>query len=132
MKHELARQLVLDIGTEFQFSRAVEMGDDRAVTFEVAVLQTDIVLGLAGYWKLDVTVQGGNDLTSWTDITPALIFQSTFASPLTLPSRGADTSDDLPLPWAYTRLMYRLTFNPIITSGSKVVVMASLETFSPS
>ncbi|MCA9561798.1 MAG: hypothetical protein KC583_24800 [Myxococcales bacterium] len=123
MRHHLASQTVLSglgTGTDSEeWSRAVEMGGDNAVTVT--------------YWSISVTtgsnlpidvgfeLQGSADLSNWNAVVTGMTLPTT-----QVPSYQVEQNTSMVVPWPYVRLKYTL----IGTTGSRMMVGATLDTFT--
>lgn len=128
MRHDVATQLILTGGSgtwEFEYSRAIETHGERGLQAEWWVVSTDIDAGMTGTWSLLIRPQGSNDLSSWYYLNSAWLAAD---EATTLPKHdGAAASD--PTTCAYVRLEYAFKYTSV-TSGSRVSLKASIETFA--
>ena len=121
MYHRVTIHLVLDPGTDviaLEFSRAVAMGEDNSVVFDVTLNSKDGDID-----KVEAFLQGSNDASKWTTIS-TLVFGDGTTGSVSVPDYGK-VEVSAAIPWALVRLKYKSS-----TSASKrIQLRAGIETF---
>jgi|JI10StandDraft_1071094.scaffolds.fasta_scaffold480396_2 hypothetical protein len=121
MYHRVTIHLVLDPGGDviaLEFSRAVAMGEDNSVLFDVTLNSKDGAID-----KVEAFLQGSNDASKWTTIS-TLVFGDGTTGSVSVPDYGK-VEVSAAIPWALVRLKYKSS-----TSASKrIQLRGAIETF---
>lgn len=123
MRHHLASQTVVSGSgpgnTNEEWSRAVEMGGDNAVT--ITYWSVSVTTGANVPSTVALELQGSADLSNWTAVVTGMTLPTT-----QVPSYQVEQNTSMVVPWPYVRLKYSVNG----TTEARMMLGATLDTFT--
>ncbi|MCB9539593.1 MAG: hypothetical protein H6704_25550 [Myxococcales bacterium] len=105
--------------TNEEWSRAVEMGGDNAVT--VTYWAVSVTTGADVPSTVALELQGSADLSNWNAVVTGMTLPTT-----QVPSYQVEQNTSMVVPWPYVRLKYRVNG----TQNARMMLGATLDTFT--